>query len=205
MSTSTSGQPFATESQSFGFFPTNWNNCICKGNNLGWQLMTSLKPHERNTWEADLCLESTFVEVCDHEREHHFVSTLHCSFYRSVVQNLPLNHPPVLWMWSTCQDVLWARAGWRFWPPGCRRRRRVHARWGEGMWRRRWFTLEGKVNSSCCFKSLGKPRPQSELDRASLSECEPEQRYFWACRAHTDASSSSSFPPVAVPQRSRLL
>lgn len=53
-------------------------------------------------------------------------------------------------------------------------------RWQQQRWRRRWwFTLEGKVNSSCCFKSLGKPRLRSEeLDRAPLSECEPEQRYF---------------------------
>lgn len=36
--------------------------------------------------------------------------------------------------------------------------------------------IRGKVNSSCCFKSLGKPRLQGELD--PLSECEPEQRYF---------------------------
>lgn len=74
--------------------------------------------------------------------------------------------------------MFYERSGWRF---GCRaaggppgpggreggeggegrggeqRRRR------EGMWRRRrWFTLEGKVNSSCCFKSLGKPRLQRE-------------------------------------------
>lgn len=78
--------------------------------------------------------------------------------------------------------------GWRFGrraaggPPGQGRRvspERGEERGGEGMWRRRrWFTLEGKVNSSCCFKSLGKPRLQRELDRAPLSECEPEQRYF---------------------------
>lgn len=58
------------------------------------------------------------------------------------------------------------------------RRARGEGGGGEGVRRRRWFTLEGKVNSSCCFKSLGKPRLQSELDRAPLSECEPEQRYF---------------------------
>lgn len=111
-------------------------------------------------------------------------------------------------MWSTCQDVLWAR--WlEVWPPGCR----GAAGPGEGMWRRQWFTLEGKVNSSCCFKSLGKPRLRRELDRAPLSECEPEQRYFWAWRAHTitplppppPPPLSSPFPPVAAPRRSRLL
>lgn len=83
---------------------------------------------------------------------------------------------------GACQDALWLEVGGlapglpggRRAREGGRRRRR-----GEGMWRRRrWFTLEGKVNSSCCFKSLGKPRPQRELDRAPLSECEPEQRYF---------------------------
>lgn len=120
-----------------------------------------------------------------------------------VVQILPFNHLSVLWMWSTCQDVLWAR--WlEVWPPGCRGAvgpgNRVEG-WGEGMWRRRWwwFTLEEKVNSSCCFKSLGKPRLQRELDRAPLSECEPEQRYFWARRAHTIRPMPP--PPPSPPPR----
>lgn len=36
--------------------------------------------------------------------------------------------------------------------------------------------IRGKVNSSCCSKSLGKPRPLSA--RSGLSECEPVWRYF---------------------------
>lgn len=114
-------------------------------------------------------------------------------------KSLPLNHLSVLRMWSTCQDVLWAR--WlEVWPPGCR----GAAGPGEGMWRRQWFTLEGKVNSSCCFKSLGKPRLRRELDRAPLSECEPEQRYFWAWRAHTITPLPPPPPPfLPLPACSR--
>lgn len=55
------------------------------------------------------------------------------------------------------------------WPPGCRgaagpgEEGEPREGGGERRWRRRrWFTLEGKVNSSCCFKSLGKPRLQRE-------------------------------------------
>jgi len=36
--------------------------------------------------------------------------------------------------------------------------------------------IRGKVNSSCCSKSLGKPRPLRA--RSGLSECEPVWRYF---------------------------
>lgn len=36
--------------------------------------------------------------------------------------------------------------------------------------------IRGKVNSSCCSKSLGKPRPPRA--RSGLSECEPVWRYF---------------------------
>lgn len=75
-------------------------------------------------------------------------------------------------------------------------------------WRRWWwwFTLEGKVNSSCCFKSLGKPRPPRALRRAyrnvSQRASERERAEIFRSQGAHDASSSSCCcsPVVGLPQ-----
>lgn len=69
--------------------------------------------------------------------------------------------------------------------------------------RRRWFTLEGKVNSSCCFKSLGKPRPQRELDRAPYRNVS-QSRDISEPGELTQSSFSSSSPSMVATQRLRL-
>lgn len=128
-----------------------------------------------------------------------------CTMCASLYRCLSFNHAWSRAFGARAKLVLRARCV-EIWPLG---RRRGEVRWGGGdreeggggvrrqRWRRRlrlrWFTLEAKVNSSCCFKSLGKPRLPSELDPGFLIGMRARASREICC-----SQMPPSSPPVAT-------